>query len=160
MSTPTFEIDPVATTGMRIRRPVAEVFEAFVDPEITANFWFSHGSGRLEAGGRVQWDWEMYGLSVPVTVQALQPNALVVIEWQGPTGGPKKVTWNFADQGDATTFVTIRESGFTGDRDQLVAQVMDSTRGFTLLLAGAKAYLEHQVQLHLVTDSHSVKKDN
>ena len=30
---------PVARTGMLIRRPAAEVFEAFVDPAITTRFW-------------------------------------------------------------------------------------------------------------------------
>jgi uncharacterized protein YndB with AHSA1/START domain len=42
--------DPVAKAEMLIRRPVAEVFEAFVDPEVTRNFWFTRGSSRLEAG--------------------------------------------------------------------------------------------------------------
>jgi hypothetical protein len=52
---------PIAKTGMLIRRPVAEVFEAFVNPDITTKFWFTKGSGRLEIGKQVQWDWEMYG---------------------------------------------------------------------------------------------------
>ncbi|HTE20952.1 MAG TPA: polyketide cyclase, partial [Armatimonadota bacterium] len=38
---------PVVKTGMLIRKPVAVVFEAFVNPEITAQFWFTRGSGRL-----------------------------------------------------------------------------------------------------------------
>ena len=38
---------PIAKAEMLIRKPVAEVFEAFVDPEITRKFWFS---GRLETG--------------------------------------------------------------------------------------------------------------
>jgi len=50
---------PVATAGMLIRRPADAVFEAFVDPAITARFWFSKGSGRREEGARVRWDWEM-----------------------------------------------------------------------------------------------------
>ena len=45
----------VAKTEMLIRRPVAEVFEAFVDPAITARFWFSEGSGRLRQGSTVRW---------------------------------------------------------------------------------------------------------
>jgi uncharacterized protein YndB with AHSA1/START domain len=32
---------------MLIRKPVAEVFEAFINPEITSKFWFTSGSGRL-----------------------------------------------------------------------------------------------------------------
>jgi len=39
-------------TGMLIRRPVAEVFEAFIDPDITTQFWFTRSSGRLEPANR------------------------------------------------------------------------------------------------------------
>ena len=45
---------PVATTGMLIRRPATEVFEAFVNPEITTKFWFTKGSGPLQVGKQVQ----------------------------------------------------------------------------------------------------------
>jgi uncharacterized protein YndB with AHSA1/START domain len=38
---------PIATTAMLIRKPVSEVFEAFVNPAITAKFWFTKGSDRL-----------------------------------------------------------------------------------------------------------------
>lgn len=41
---------PIAKAEMLIRKPAAEVFAAFVDPAITANFWFTKGSGRLEPG--------------------------------------------------------------------------------------------------------------
>lgn len=138
-------------TGMLIRRPVAEVFEAFVDPAITTRFWFTRSSGRLQAGKQVQWEWEMYGISVTVTVQAVEPNARIVVEWPG-TGGPTTVEWRFAAQKDGTTFVGITHSGFTGDGDELVKQVTDSTEGFSLVLAGLKALLEHGVRLNLVAD--------
>jgi uncharacterized protein YndB with AHSA1/START domain len=65
---------PVARTGMLIRRPVAEVFDAFVDPETITRFWFTRSSGRLEAGKQVQWDWEMYGISIQVSVKAVEPS--------------------------------------------------------------------------------------
>jgi uncharacterized protein YndB with AHSA1/START domain len=32
---------PVMKTGMLIRKPVAEVFEAFVNPDITTQIWFT-----------------------------------------------------------------------------------------------------------------------
>lgn len=140
-----------AKTGMLIRKPVAEVFEAFANPEITTKFWFTKGSRRLSAGSTVQWDWEMYGISIPVTVKAFEPNARIVIEWPGYSG-PSTVEWVFAPQPDGTTFVSITEAGFTGDPDALVKQVADSTQGFSLVLAGLKALLEHRVQLNLVAD--------
>jgi hypothetical protein len=69
-----------------------------------------------------------------------------------PSHRPTDVEWIFAPQTDGTTFVTITEAGFTGDGDELVKQVIDSTQGFTLVLAGLKAFLEHGVRLNLVAD--------
>jgi len=73
---------PVTSTGMLIRKPVAEVFEAFVNPNITTKFWFTKGSERLEAGKQVQWDWEMYDISVPVTAKVIERNKRITIEWR------------------------------------------------------------------------------
>jgi uncharacterized protein YndB with AHSA1/START domain len=142
---------PITKTGMLIRKPVAEVFEAFVNPDITTKFWFTKSSGRLEAGKQVQWDWEMYGISIPVTAKAIEPNTRIVIEWPG-YGGSTTVEWIFAPQKDGTTFVSITETGFTGNGDDLVKQVTDSTQGFSLVLAGVKALLEYDVKLNLVPD--------
>ena len=41
---------PIAKAEMLIRKPVAEVFEAFVDRDITRRFWFTKSTERLEAG--------------------------------------------------------------------------------------------------------------
>jgi len=142
---------PISKTGMLIRRPVAEVFEALVNPDITTKFWFTKSSGRLEAGKQVQWEWEMYDISISVAANAIEPNKRIVIEWPGYSG-LSAVEWMFAPQKDGTTFVSITEAGFTGDGDELVKQVADSTQGFTLVLAGPKALLEHNIQLNLFAD--------
>src|SRR6185503_15559948 len=142
---------PISKTGMLIRRPVAEVFEAFINPDITTKFWFTKSSGRLEAGKQVQWKWDMYDISIPVTAKAIEPNKRIVIEWPGYSG-LSTVEWIFVPQEDGATFVSITEAGFTGDGDELVKQVTDSTQGFTLVLAGLKALLEHNIQLNLVAD--------
>jgi uncharacterized protein YndB with AHSA1/START domain len=142
---------PRTRTGMLVRKPVADVFEAFVNPDITTNFWFTKSSGMLEVGKQVQWDWEMYGISIPVTVKTIEPNKRIVIEWPGYRS-PTTVEWIFAPQKDGTTFVSITEAGFTGTGDELLKQVTDSTQGFSLVLAGLKALLEHNVRLNLVAD--------
>jgi uncharacterized protein YndB with AHSA1/START domain len=139
-----------AETGMLIRRPVADVFEAIVNPAITTQFWFTRSTGRLEAGKQVRWDWEMYDVSADVSVKAIDPDRRIVFEWPGP-GGPTTVEWTF-DARDGTTFVRVSESGFSGTGDQLVKSVADSTQGFTLTLAGLKAFLEHGIRLNLVAD--------
>jgi uncharacterized protein YndB with AHSA1/START domain len=142
---------PIAKTGMLIRRPVAEVFEAFINPAITTKFWFTKSSGSLALGQTIQWEWEMYGVSASVTAKVIEPSQRIVVEWPGYSG-LTTVEWLFTPLPDAATFVQITEAGFTGNGDELVKQVADSTQGFTLVLAGLKAYLEHNLQLNLVAD--------
>jgi uncharacterized protein YndB with AHSA1/START domain len=142
---------PVAKTGMLIRKPVSQVFEAFVNPEITTMFWFTKGSGRLQAGEHIRWDWEMYNISIQVTVKAIEEDKRILIEWEG-YGGPTTVEWVLTSRPDNTTFVSITNSGFSGDGDEVVKQALDSTGGFALVLAGAKAFLEHNISLNLIAD--------
>lgn len=142
---------PVAKTQMLIRRPVAEVFEAFVDPALTTRFWFTKSSGRLEPGREIRWDWEMYGVSAQVHVKAVEANRRILIEWDDP---PCPVEWLFTPRADDTTLVEISNWGFSGSDDEVVAKAIDSKGGFSLVLAGLKALLEHDVVLNLVADQH------
>jgi uncharacterized protein YndB with AHSA1/START domain len=140
-----------AKAEMLIRRPVAQVFAAFVDPAITTNFWFTKGSGRLEAGQQVTWTWEMYNVSTQVHVKAIEANKGILIEWGDP-GEVTTVEWIFTPYEGETTFVSITNSGFQGDLDSVIAQALDATGGFTWVLAGAKADLEHNLHLNLIAD--------
>jgi uncharacterized protein YndB with AHSA1/START domain len=151
VNNPPLTHSPASKAEMLIRKPVAEVFEAFVDPAVTSNFWFTKGSGRLETGTEVQWTWEMYNFSIPVSVKALEKDKKILIEWPGYSG-PSTVEWSFTPYGEDTTFVSISEHGFSGDIDQLAEQLVSSTEGFTLVLAGLKAFLEHKIKLNLVAD--------
>ena len=143
---------PVASAGMLIRRPVAEVFEAFVDPAVTARFWFSEGSGRLAPGARVTWTWGMYGISTQVQVKAIEPNRRILIDWDVDSD-PTEVEWRFEARGGAT-WVTVENRGFSGAPDEQVAKALDSTGGFALVLAGAKIWLEHGIEPGFVVDRH------
>ncbi|MFA5921961.1 MAG: SRPBCC family protein [Methylococcaceae bacterium] len=143
---------PIATTAMLIRKPVSEVFEAFVNPAITSKFWFTKGSARLQVGKQIRWDWEMYNVSVQVSVEAIEDNKRILIEWGSEGEKPTTVEWVFTSRSDNTTFVSVTNSGFSGDGDELVSQALDSTGGFALVLAGAKAYIEYNISLNLIAD--------
>jgi uncharacterized protein YndB with AHSA1/START domain len=143
---------PVAKVEMLVRRPVPTVFAAFVDPAITTRFWFTRSTGRLEAGETVEWTWEMYGHTILVKVEAIEPNRRIRIAW-GPPGTETTVEWSFIPYEEDATFVTIVNSGFAGDADELVQQALNSKGGFTWVLAGAKAWLEHGIELNLVADA-------
>jgi uncharacterized protein YndB with AHSA1/START domain len=142
---------PVAKAEMLIRKPVVEVFEAFVNPDITSKFWFTKGSSRLEPGKRVTWDWEMYGFAIDVDVKAVEKEFSHPHRVAGQRG-PTTVEWIFTPRPDGTTFVSVTNKGFRGDQDQVVQEALDSTGGFTWVLAGAKAFLEHNIVLNLVQD--------
>lgn len=131
---------------MLIRKPAAEVFSAFADPAVTARFWFSRASGHLAHGKTVTWHWDDYGVSCNVVVKELETDKRIVIEW------PTPVEWVFTPRSDGTTFVSITASSFEGNDDERVAQALDSTEGFNLVLAACKALLEHGIELRLVAD--------
>lgn len=140
------QTEPMARAQMLIRRPVDEVFEAFIDPQVTSKFWFSRGDRRLDEGPSVTWYWDMYGVHADVQVIAIERNKRILIEW------PTPVEWTFAPRGDDATFLTITASGFVGTDDEKVAQAIDAMGGFTLTLAGCKAYLEYGIELNLVAE--------
>ena len=56
------------------------------------------------------------------------------------------------DRGDNTTFVEVTDQGFIGTGDEIVAKALDYTGGFTIVLIGLKALLEHGLNLDLIRD--------
>jgi uncharacterized protein YndB with AHSA1/START domain len=139
---------PIAKAGLLIRRPVHEVFEAFADPAVTAHFWFTKGTGRVEPGARVHWEWEMYGFATDVVVKAVEPDRRILIDWNPPT----EVEWRFEARGADRTWVEVENRGFGGSPDQQVEKALDSAGGFALVLAGAKIWLEHGIRPGFVLD--------
>jgi uncharacterized protein YndB with AHSA1/START domain len=142
-----------AEAGMLIRRPVADVFEALIDPRVTTRFWFTRSTGSLEAGKSVRWDWEMYGQSADVDIDAVEQDKRILMRWPAYEGGGQTtVEWTFTPLPDNTTFITVTNTGFTGDQEAIAKQAISATGGFTLVLAGMKALLEHDLELNLVRD--------
>lgn len=146
-----FKARPMAKTGMLIRKPVTQVFEAFINPDVTTRFWFTRSTGRLETGTACEWIWDMYQLTVPVSVQKVEPLRKIVIDW-GEGRDRTTAEFTFQDLGSAGTYVEIINYGFQGNPDEILSQVADCCGGFNLVLAGLKAWLEHNVQLNLVGD--------
>lgn len=138
-----------AHARMMIRKPVAEVFNAFVDPAITRNFWFTRSDGKLELNKTLNWEWEMYNISASVWVKEIKQNSKIVIEWGEPA---TNVEFQFTPISGSATYVQIIESGYHETGDKLLKHIIDSTGGFTTVLDGLKAYLEHGINLRLIAD--------
>lgn len=138
---------PVVKAEMLIRKPAADVFNAFVDPALTTKFWFSRSSGKLEAGKRVRWDWEMYGVGDEIDVKSMEPNARIVFEWSFPKSNLVEMTFTPHAKG---TLVSVTNSGLRGD--DVIAEALDLTGGWNIVLCAAKAWLEHGIKLNAVAD--------
>lgn len=133
---------------MLIRKPVEDVFEAFINPEVTTNFWFTKSTGRLEEGKTVIWEWEMYGVKNVVNVHQIIPNQLIRTEWGEPS---TNVDYEFRIM-EKGTLVIIKSYGFSQTGEDLLKVINDNTGGFTTVLDGCKAYLEHRIKLNLIED--------
>lgn len=134
---------------MLIRKPAERVFEAFTDPEITRHFWFSKSSGKLRPGAKVTWEWEMYNVSTVVQVLEIIENEKIVIDWDQPA---TRVEFNFEAVDAESTYLEIRQYGLHSKGEALLTEVKDSTGGFTTVVDGLKAYLEHGIDLNLIAD--------
>ena len=141
--------NPVVEAQMLIRRPVADCFEAFVNPEITTKFWFTKSSGRLVLGKKIRWDWEMFDVGDSLTVKELEENRRILIQWESD---PTTVEWRFEAHGHEATLVKISKWGFVGDCDSVLPQAIDAKGGYSIVLAGLKAWLEYGIELNLVRD--------
>lgn len=140
---------PVVETQMLIRKPINEVFQAFIDPSITTNFWFTKSSGPLVKGASIKWEWEMYNVSAELKVKEILPNKLISIKWDNPS---TTVDFEFTEVSKESTYVIIKNYGFHQEGEELIEAIKNNTGGFTTVLDGLKAWMEHGIQLNLVGD--------
>ncbi|MGD1318113.1 SRPBCC family protein [Chryseobacterium sp. 2R14A] len=133
---------------MLIRKPIQEVFEAFINPEITINFWFTKSTGKLEEGKTITWEWEMYDAKSEVKVLQIIPNQLIKTTW-GLFSNNVDYEFKKMEKG---TLVIIKSFGYSETGDELLSVINDNTGGFTTVLDGCKAYLEHGINLRLIED--------
>jgi uncharacterized protein YndB with AHSA1/START domain len=145
---------PGVHTGMLIRRPAAEVCEAFADPSVITQVWYTHSTGRMEPGATLTWTWQMYDVSTTVSVKEVEPGKRIVFDWNDP---PSTVELRFVPHGERATYVEVSESAQAGTGDEVCAHLAGSTAGFAFVLSALKALLEHGIALTTVLDAHPGK---
>ena len=136
----------------RIARPVAEVFEAVVDPDQLSRYFTTGGAvGRLEPGATGQWDFADFPGAFPVDVVEVETNRRIVLRWEAGDSGEgdryqTTVTMEFEPLGDDRTLVTIAEEGWrpTEAGQQLA---FGNCEGWSGVLLCMKGWLEHGLNL-------------
>ncbi len=145
---------------MLIRKPVKNVFEAMVNPDITSNFWFTKSSGRVEPGKTLEWEWGQFGVKDIVEILEVKPDEFISLNWS--IGELTTTVEMFFDQhSDQATLVKVREHGFwetiPAEDEQLeekIDMMLGQNGGWNLVLSSMKAWLEHELDLNLIADHH------
>lgn len=144
----------------RIAKPVDEVFESVVNPDILSNFFTTGGAkGRIEQGATVMWSFAEHPGEFPIKVVEVQANERIVFEWagyEGKTGAigtemvgasyHTTVTMTFSPTEDGRTLVQIVEEGWP-QTPQALRGSYGNCEGWTIMLLAMKSWLEHGIDI-------------
>lgn len=132
----------------RIGKPVADVFDAVVNPTKLSGYFTTIGgaSAPLATGKTVTW----WG-DVPVEVDEVTKDKRIVLRWDAsvPAGEPAyktRIEMNFEPLDDGGTLVTIAEAGWREGENGLTKSYLNC-EGWTQMLCSMKAFLEHGINL-------------
>jgi uncharacterized protein YndB with AHSA1/START domain len=133
---------------LKIRKPVAEVFDAVVDPKKLAGYFVKEASGPMVAGQTVMWSFPEFEGSFPVEVDEVVADERIVLRWDADAGrGKTRIEMVFKPMEDpANTMVQISESGWVNDEAGLKAS-HGNAAGWMHMMMGLKGSLEYGVNL-------------
>ncbi|HKO49191.1 MAG TPA: SRPBCC domain-containing protein [Polyangiaceae bacterium] len=136
----------VATATMLIRCSVAEAFEAFTNPDKITQFWLEATSGPLAEGAQVKWTFMVPGATETVTVTEFHDQRRIAFGWSDGL----QVALTFQPHGNEGARVSVAATGFSSD--QGIAEIVDATEGFSVVLCDLKTLLESGRSANLVRD--------
>lgn len=131
-----------AKASIGIQKPVSEVFEAIINPEIMQNYFISKGTGVMEVDKEIFWTFPEFDGSYPLTTKDIIPNERIVFVWD-----PKSVvTIELQKLSDNNTMIKVAEEGHADD-EKGIKWAIGQTEGWANFLACMKAWLEYGIHL-------------
>ena len=131
---------------LKIRKPVAEVFEAVVDPKKLSSYFLERSSGRLEPGAKLKWKFAEMDRELDVVVDAVEKNRRITFAWPASGGFDTRVEMTFRELDGGDTMVQISESGWPDDEEGREGS-HGNAGGWMHMLACLKAWLEYGINL-------------
>lgn len=133
--------------SIRIQKPVAEVFEAVVNPQKLSGYFTKSASAPLKEGTQVYWTFPEFPDEFPVMIREVVPTSLIRLEWEAMEGGYNtQVEMKFREIDSSTTLVTIAESGWR-ENDKGVKGSYLNCGGWMHMMCCLKAFLEYGINL-------------
>ena len=137
-------MDTQITTKLKIFKPANELFEAIVDPEKMANYWFSSGTARVEQGKTITWRYDEYNAEGVIQVLEVEENKKIVFSW-GADEEETVVTITFEELDNSSTIIQVNEAGLKEDDPELINKMLGQKEGWVYMLTCLKAYLENGI---------------
>jgi uncharacterized protein YndB with AHSA1/START domain/ketosteroid isomerase-like protein len=132
-------------TALQIQKPVTEVFEAIIDPVKMSNYFISKGSGRMEEGSEIIWQFPEFDGEFPVRVGKVIKDKYISYYWD-MDGIELLVEMTITSEAGSSTLVTITEKSRNND-EAGISWLKGNTEGWANFLACLKAYLEYGINL-------------
>lgn len=139
-------MEPKFSINTKINKPVAEVFDAVVNPKKITGYFCDKADAPLVEGQTVHWTWSAKPVTHPVKVKQIVPNAKIVIEWPAAPSGTTVAEMSFTALEDGRTMVSISESGWPSNDDGFKASYRNC-EGWQHMMSCMKAYLQHGIDL-------------
>lgn len=127
---------------IQIQKPIEEVFEGIINPDIMINYFISESSGRLESGKEVIWKFPEFDETFSVREIKIENSKSISFVWDPET----IVKIELEKLPDNSTVVRVNENGKELNEENL-KWALDNSGGWANFLACMKAYLEYGINL-------------
>jgi uncharacterized protein YndB with AHSA1/START domain len=132
--------------SLKIRRAVAEVFEAVANPKTLSGYFVQSSSGPLVRGTTVKWKFAEAPDPFDVIVHEVVENERIVLEWAGGHSYNTSVELAFKPLEGGNTMLQISEGGWRLGNEG-IQPPCNNAGGWMHMMCCLKAYLEYGINL-------------
>ena len=132
-------------TIIQVAKPVSVVFDAIIDPAKMSNYFIAKGSGKMEAGKEILWQFPEFETQFPIHVDKVEENNLVSFRWASGEQ-ENNVEISLSPRAGNATLVTVVERGMDNN-EAGIKWLKGNTEGWANFLACLKAWLEYGINL-------------
>jgi uncharacterized protein YndB with AHSA1/START domain len=133
--------------GLQVLKPIAEVFDAIVDPDKMKNYFISQSSGYMKEGATLRWKFPEMDLEFEVTMGKIEKPGYISFHWDGAMDGEQTlVEMNLQAVENNITFITITEKR-KENNEKGIKWLKNNTEGWANFLACLKAWMEYGIHL-------------